>query len=530
MTSTDSILSPESTVTSLLASSGNLKSSLLSDSSRSIRYGDRQYESATEALDAYIADFQRNLWAPNTSTGRLQLPKDPVTPLLSGTRFRNKDVLKEKLTDGELDFLNLPVGTQRRDPDRLSLTTDDLVVLPADGSMPVTRTSAYLTQRAAYPGGGSSASRSLKSRDLSTSQRISQGRRGRGKNPDERDLHRRPKSHPRAQRGPLDAGSADRYPRWLTSQKSDMDFSGVSSIPDLSYPTWLRDCETASDPDSHRVAHGRGRTIPPLPKAPSWLGELEASYEGLQGDTGGRMGLAREANDEPGNRMLREEVGHPTLRELRLEFAEQLATAEGWEEDANYDKPFRDDKIESLILKAEGALASPSLGQACHAVGDRSRSPHTEDILDLDRSWDKPPVTFKPPVPVGGAEDQRNLNKQGGVRIEADASCSSGYVSRKHPGPVEALKQMLFSLQAVEQRVTREQEENGQDAPTLETKHLGPLEQHREAHKNSELQEDYENAPGGQSLQRALHHLGRLKSLVDDMNEKKERELQEKDV
>lgn len=64
----------------------------------------------------------------------------------------------------------------------------------------------------------------------------------------------------------------------------------------------------------------------------------------------------------------------------------------------------------------------------------------------------------------------------------ASGSCSSGYSSRKHPGPVEALKQMLFSLQAVEQQVSLENEkevtaENGTEkevtsengsTPTLE--------------------------------------------------------------
>ncbi|KAJ8338831.1 hypothetical protein SKAU_G00356170 [Synaphobranchus kaupii] len=468
MTSTDNLPSPESTVTSLLASSGHLKSSLSSDSASSIRYRDRQYESATEALDAYIADFQRSLRAPEMPTGRLQLPKDPITPILSGTRFRNKDVLKENLTDGELDFLNLPVGPQQRDPDSLSLTTDDLLILPTDGSMPVTRTSAYLTQRMAYPLGHSSSS------------------------------------------------------RWLTSLKSDMDFSGVTSIPEQTYPTWLRDCEATSGRVGHRAALGklgRSRTFPPSPKAPSWLGELEE----LQGDTESHLRAARSVSQEPGDSAttLREEAGQPTLRELRLEFAEQLASVEERERDAHYDKPFRDDKIESLILKAEKALTSPSLGHGRHAAKDGRGSPHTEDILDLDRSWDNPPVTFKSPVPVGGAEDQLNVNKPGASRkMEATASGSSGYSSRKHPGPVEALKQMLFSLQAVEQRVTQKQEGKTQDASTLETKTPGPLE------IADPCEEDYESAPGGQSLQRALHHLGRLKSLVDDMNEKKEREVQ----
>ena len=43
------------------------------------------------------------------------------------------------------------------------------------------------------------------------------------------------------------------------------------------------------------------------------------------------------------------------------------------------------------------------------------------------------------------------------IRVQSVGS-SSGYSSRKHHGPVEALKQMLFSLQAVEQRVTQQKE------------------------------------------------------------------------
>ncbi|XP_061119391.1 lung adenoma susceptibility protein 2 isoform X2 [Conger conger] len=429
MTSTDDFHSPESTVTSLLASSGQLKSSSSSDLGRSIRYRDREYESASEALDAYIADFQRSLRTPEVSTGRLQLPKDPVPPILSRTRFRNKDVLRERLTDGELDFLNLPVGPQRREPDSVSLTTDDLLILPTDGSMPITRTSAYLTQHLAYH---SSTSRSLRSQDLLASQGASQRRRAQGRAPGGEDFlgshpNRQPRRSHQTQRGPPDAGSSSHYPRWLTSLKSDMDFSGVTSIPDQTYPTWLRDCE----------------------------------------ETAGR-------------------------------------------------KSAFDDRIESLILKAEKALESSH-----HAGKAGGCSPRTEDILDLDRSWDNPPVTFKPPVPVGGAEDQLNVNKPGGTReIEAAASTSSGYSSRKHPGPVEALKQMLFSLQAVEQRVTQRQEGKLQDTSTPETQHPGPPEEHLLACSMSDPCEDYENAPGGQSLQRALLHLGRLKNLVEDMNER----------
>uniref|UniRef100_A0A673MR60 Lung adenoma susceptibility protein 2-like n=1 Tax=Sinocyclocheilus rhinocerous TaxID=307959 RepID=A0A673MR60_9TELE len=55
----DGLMSPESSVTSLLATSGLLQSSLHPEPVPSIKYRDKHYASASEALDAYITDFQR---------------------------------------------------------------------------------------------------------------------------------------------------------------------------------------------------------------------------------------------------------------------------------------------------------------------------------------------------------------------------------------------------------------------------------------------------------------------------------------
>uniref|UniRef100_A0A673MK86 Lung adenoma susceptibility protein 2-like n=1 Tax=Sinocyclocheilus rhinocerous TaxID=307959 RepID=A0A673MK86_9TELE len=57
----DGLMSPESSVTSLLATSGLLQSSLHPEPVPSIKYRDKHYASASEALDAYITDFQRSL-------------------------------------------------------------------------------------------------------------------------------------------------------------------------------------------------------------------------------------------------------------------------------------------------------------------------------------------------------------------------------------------------------------------------------------------------------------------------------------
>ncbi|KAL4617302.1 lung adenoma susceptibility protein 2 [Arapaima gigas] len=546
--------SPESTVTLLLASSGHLKSSLFSDSTETIRYKDREYESATEALDAYIEDFQRSLSTTQSTTGKIQLQKCPSTSVLAQTSCRNKDVLKEKLTDWELDYLNLPVGSTQRQSDCLSLTTDDLLILPSDGSLPITHTSAFLTESGNYQLGQSTRSRSFTNssslqkqhQDFLVSQEKKEQRsRCRGRELD--DFHllshsakKRLNYQPRAV-SPLSSGrrelngisTSHQYPRWLTSEKSLMSFSGVTSIPSLTYPVWLTDIDMPADTSKNKTEpkkHHHSHTVVSSVKVPSWLAKLEASYDALQKDS--LMNQSAGKQEHPCTYF--EEADHQILRNLRLEFAEQLAMAE--ESSTTDNKPFSDDKIESLILKAEKVLKSPSLGLSSQTLRSIS-SLHTEDVLDADRSWDNPPVTFKPPVPVGGAEDHLNVKTPVG-RLpenflsdnEAVRSISSGYSSKKHPGPVEALKQMLFSLQLVEQQVTQEDWEKQGNQHSVSTPMSVTLESYEGVQtKPEKLLDDYETAPAGQCLQRALHHLGRLKCLVDDMNNRKVQQQEEKE-
>ncbi|CAL8318152.1 unnamed protein product [Lota lota] len=145
-------LSPESTVTTLMSCSGHLP-----PTHQTIRCGDQEFASASAALDAYIADFELWRLAPGAlarSTGpRLDLlppgtsSSQPGCPRPPGT-LRNRDVLKELLTDTELCFLSLPAITSLRchaDGDEVALTTEELLAIPSDGSLPVTKTTAYLT-------------------------------------------------------------------------------------------------------------------------------------------------------------------------------------------------------------------------------------------------------------------------------------------------------------------------------------------------------------------------------------------------
>ncbi|XP_063066658.1 lung adenoma susceptibility protein 2 isoform X2 [Engraulis encrasicolus] len=603
------ILSPESTVTSLLARSGHTRST--HDTSQTIWFKDRNYESASEALDAYIADFQMSqLKSGQSSGGELKLPKTPaVTSRLTCCRKRNKDVLKESLSDKELNFLHLPVGTQRRNPDRLSLSTDDLLVLPCDGSLPITRTSALLSQSdTQLPGHSlrpqphvrtqrsrrttatpvhkshhiiipsklecSSVGQSYSHWSSSARTKLSSTMRTPLKKPaelkqrteraktTERTKAILPESTQQVDSQLVKTSAADlntphvtskvssgqgspgnhHYPRWMTSQKSEMDFSGVTSVPDLKYPAWLQECDPSTEPaDATRPGH----------PVPSWVGELDESSQ-VTSDDGRKMkdltghqrvmaGFSEAAHSDQTEVLLQGLDGQGTLRELRLQFAEQLALEVENQKDADSSQPFRDDKIESLILKAEQALHSPSLGISSQLqpqpqlLPQQKSSPGgTEEVLEEDRSWDNPPVTFKSPVPVGVSCTPQKPEECGGDAKETFYSSSSGYSSRKHPGPVEALKQMLFSLQAVEQRVSLDQPAGGDTGADCEGQIPPPLplplplsQKHQAPTEEvPNLEVDYISVPGGESLQRALHHLGRLKNLVDDIKEKKERAQQ----
>uniref|UniRef100_A0A8C2JG70 Zgc:152948 n=1 Tax=Cyprinus carpio TaxID=7962 RepID=A0A8C2JG70_CYPCA len=350
------MMSPESSVTS-----GLLQSSLHPEPGPSIKYRDKHYASASEALDAYITDFQRSLRASR------------VFMCLTCA------VLKTSLTDEELNFLNIPV--RRRDSDRLSVFTDDLLALPNDVSIPVTRTSALLSRSGSLPLGlsfNSTYSRPIVAHKHSMRHHVTPASR-RSLPADHLHLRQAPPPNilPTNRTHPPDTPRSSHLPRWMTSQKSEMDFSGMTSVPELKYSA----C---------------------------------------------------------------------SLRELRSQSEQKLEAVKRGQ--IHQGQLFKDDKIGSLIFRAEKALQSSSFA-LCELVKERNSSGDTEDALDADRSWDNPPVMFKSPVPVGGAEEPPASEEH--QRSKSAASCSLGYSSREHPGPVEALKHMLIRLQAVEHRISQ---------------------------------------------------------------------------
>ncbi|KAM4841225.1 lung adenoma susceptibility protein 2 isoform 4-T5 [Thomomys bottae] len=168
------------------------------------------------------------------------------------------------------------------------------------------------------------------------------------------------------------------------------------------------------------------------------------------------------------------------------------------------------DKIELLILKARRNLEQCS--EELPMPVKKDNSPCSLDKLEAERSWDNVPVSFKSPVPVNSDSPQETSKAKSARDFLEDFlnndKQSSTLSGGKHHGPVEALKQMLFNLQAVQESFNQNK--------TTETKE--DINQDSEDFSKVQLKENM--IPITRSLQKALHHLSRLRELVDDTSGK----------
>lgn len=491
-------VSPESTVTSLLSSSGHLRSGLLArEHDATFAYREQNYISASAALDAYITDYERS------RPGGVAWPRRPLPPTCSRagvSALRNRDVLRERLTDRELDFLNLPVSSlhHRGNRDRLSMTTDELLSIPYDGSMPVTHTSAFI-QGLLSQSGSSEPCFSSSRPAQRTSDRLL-GSQGAPQMKHHQHHHLHPTRSSRCRERPAAAmlnprvdvssvscpasarraarsewaepSSSLHFPRWLTTNKTDLDCSGITSVPDLTYPAWVHRCDLSETPPASEAQlwDEPGVLLPGAPRnrAPSWVADVE-----------------EEEHDQTPAQVDNQQA----LRDLRLHFAEEISLlAAGRRGPDATETILRDNRMESLIQKADQVLTR---------LSHRSRG-------------------AEPVGPTECAEDVRfSAQAQGGISgLHSD-------VIFKQPGPVEALKQMLFRLQAVEAELQRQQ------VPPPPPVGL----QTEEAPVKQRLEDEaqLESFAGGPSLQRAMHHLSRLKVLVEEPREKHAEEERDED-
>uniref|UniRef100_G3UBT9 Chromosome 18 open reading frame 54 n=1 Tax=Loxodonta africana TaxID=9785 RepID=G3UBT9_LOXAF len=170
------------------------------------------------------------------------------------------------------------------------------------------------------------------------------------------------------------------------------------------------------------------------------------------------------------------------------------------------------DKIELLILKAKRNLEHSTEELPTSMKNDGS--PCSLDKLEAERSWENIPVTFKSPVPVYSDDNPQQTSKAKYAKEFLEDFLSNDNQSctlsgGKHHGPVEALKQMLFNLQAVQESFNQ-------------SKTTEPTEGNKQVSEDefSKLQLKESMIPITRSLQKALHHLSRLRDLVDDTSGK----------
>ncbi|XP_046571305.1 uncharacterized protein LOC124279522 [Haliotis rubra] len=122
---------------------------------------------------------------------------------------------------------------------------------------------------------------------------------------------------------------------------------------------------------------------------------------------------------------------------------------------------------------------------------DLHQSPSTDVVLDGDRSWEHPVGAYKSPVYV---DDRKQI---GSALRSVKKTPSPTLTGSEQPGSIEALKNMLFKLQAEESTSATGSKtmSNPLDLPALQDY-------------------NFQGEPGGQSLEKALVHLSRLKNLV----------------
>nr|ADR31465.1 4930503L19Rik isoform 10 transcript variant 19 [Mus musculus] len=166
------------------------------------------------------------------------------------------------------------------------------------------------------------------------------------------------------------------------------------------------------------------------------------------------------------------------------------------------------DKIELLILKAKKNLKQSA--KDLPKPVEKDDSPCSLDKLEAERTWENVPVAFKSPVPVKADDSPQQSSRTQCVNAfledflngENQSSTLSG---GKHHGPVEALKQMLFNLQTVQESFNK----NKTTEPEEEIKQVSEDEL-------AKLQMKENMMPITRSLHKALQHLSRLRDLVDD--------------
>nr|XP_009664390.1 PREDICTED: lung adenoma susceptibility protein 2 isoform X2 [Struthio camelus australis] len=401
-----SVSSPDSTVSSLLASYGTDSNNPCSNNV--ICYKDKLYSSASEALEAYIEDFDLSLMSPEISTGKICISQStPKHTEFSKYHAKGRYVLED--FNHRAGLGSTASSCRRRtecDPDLISLTTDDLLAFPADGSQPFVQRPPFKTRH----------------------QNTNEG----------------------------DGQTFNMRHETSSSQTSE-----------------ILKRRHSMDKDNSNFFFEHNDCL-------DLIGDNE---------------IAESCNyDSPDSCF---QFGNSFSRHTK--------------------EPFREDRLELLTLKTEKSLETSTEDLSNSLKNDDS--PSTTDILEAERSWENIPVAFKSPVPVRCEDEENTLPfPKANIVHEFFEDCindtnkENTFSGGNHHGPTETLKLMLFNLQAVHESLN-------QNKITEEKEEFEKLSEKADA----ELEVcDSEMIPLTNSLQKALHHLSRLKSLVEDNSNKQE--------
>ncbi|KAM4708972.1 lung adenoma susceptibility protein 2 isoform 1-T2 [Discoglossus pictus] len=515
--------SPDSSISisSLLASCSLETSTSLSRSLCSVEYKDKLYDSASKALEAYIKDYDESLQSSMTCTGKITLRTSSKHSNKSRASV-NPDLKRKK-----------PFSSTRRsiarDPDLFSLTTDDLLSFPSDGSLPLTESYTF-KQNTFQSDKRLHSSLSRKHAPLKSSQHASSLNRTKlnclnteNYNTLKHVLFTESRkcedvSHrtSRENKPPFHSQITSpyylkesslptvpkAYPRWLTSQKSDLSVSGLTSVPEANYPIWLKNYDLLSDSDNQSIFKSMKAQASQTLQDTRSMHQLDSM----------RLRFHDTHNEDDGFKKVNTNT-----------FVKEAKTyAPVWNLNEPLNTSMKSDPTDLLLEKLEQTpdfsykqLSSPL---------KYNRSPRTEDVLEAERSWEKNVFAIKAPVPVLCEDDDKDLEDHAKSHLVQEflSDCvkkdnqitPNTFSGGNHHGPVEALKHMLFNLQTFQQSFSQGKiPEN-----TCETKKISksgdcPLQSF-----------DQEMFPVNRSLQKALHHLTRLKELVGDNSIKQDQE------
>ncbi|KAJ6662972.1 hypothetical protein lerEdw1_010793 [Lerista edwardsae] len=511
------VYSPESTVSSLLASCSLSSSNSSLNSPSSIQYKDKLYRSASQALEAYIEDFDLSRVSQDTQLGKICItqgtPKDFRS---SKDGFKHTSALKNV----KQHIIPGSVGPRFRrktayDPDMLSVTTDDLLAFPADGSVSLTHTAVLrpATQRSkqnkkpltAFSSHARHWTSSLgNEEEMNFPKNVS-------------SVHKDSCRKERAQHKYQDAGVSGfslkdqlakqenwtsacykNYPRWLTSHKSDLSVSGISSVPDFKYPIWLKSHDLLSESANESFAQSD-----PVPLSEHRMPTKQNADISNHSGSSGHNSLLDLQNKSDVQRNVRQydDLSVYSVSKILRESEHQ----------------FGGDGTELILQKAKRTLEM-SVEELTSALKNDG-SPNTVDVLEAERSWDNVPIGLKSPVRIYCQEEDPLQTPKASIVNEFLEDClknssqESTFSGGNHHGPVEALKLMLFNLQAVQQTFNQ-------------NKMAGHSEEFKKTSEDAVEYKlcDCDTIPVTQSLHRALHHLSRLKGLVEDTGGKKDSE------